>query len=125
MRTGSHLNAEFAGDQEKEYRWFALGATMPGISMNVSRAARQIVDALIARKREIALTAAAQAGMRLYGAFPGAALKAMELVDRWILPKPTDQRTQKKGHQLHNAQPSAFKALTHLGFKAAESQNQL
>jgi short-subunit dehydrogenase len=125
MRTGSHLNAEFAGDQAKEYRWFALAASMPGTSMKVSRAASQIVDALIARKREIVLTISAQAGARLYGAFPEAALRAMELADRWILPKPNTQRTHKKGHQLQNAQPATFKALTHLGFKAAESQNQL
>ena len=125
MRTGGHLNAEFTGDQVKEYRWFALGATMPGVSINVSRAAAQIADALVRRKREIALTVSARAGASFYGAFPGAALKALELADQWILPESNAQRTHKKGHQLQNAQPATFKALTHLGFKAAESQNQL
>lgn len=125
MRTGSHLNAEFAGDHEKEYRWFAVGATVPGLSMNVSRAASQIVDALIARKREVTLTLSAKAAARLYGTCPGTALKALEMADRWILPEGNAQPGHKKGHQLQNAQPATFKALTHLGFKAAESQNQL
>jgi short-subunit dehydrogenase len=125
MRTGGHLNAEFAGNQEKEYRWFAVGATMPGLSMSVSRAAHQIVNALIARKREITLTLGARAAARVYGAFPGTALRAFEMADEWILPEDNAQRGHKKGHQLQQAQPTTFKALTHLGFKAAESQNQL
>jgi short-subunit dehydrogenase len=124
MRTGGHMNAEFTGDQAKEYRWFALGASMPGASINVSRAARQIVNALISRKRELVITFGAKAAARFYGTCPATALKAMELADEWILPAPNTQRTHKKGHQLQHAQPSMFKVLTHLGFKAAESQNQ-
>lgn len=124
MRTGGHMNAEFTGDQAKEYRWFALAASMPGASINVTRAARQIVDALISRKRELVITFGAKAAARFYGTCPTTALKAMELAAEWILPAPNTQRTHKKGHQLQHAQPSTFKALTHLGFKAAESQNQ-
>src|SRR5450759_4776995 len=33
MRTGSHINAYFKGKQEREYTWFALGASLPVISM--------------------------------------------------------------------------------------------
>ena len=39
MRTGSHLNAEFRGQQEREYTWFSLGASLPLISMDAERAA--------------------------------------------------------------------------------------
>jgi short-subunit dehydrogenase len=124
MRTGGHMNAEFTGDQAKEYRWFALGASMPGASINVTRAAGQIVDALISRKRQLVITVGARAAARFYGAFPATALRLMELADQWILPAPNAERTHKKGHQLQHAQHSTFKALTHLGFKAAESQNQ-
>jgi short-subunit dehydrogenase len=45
MRTGSFLNAFFKGRQEKEFRWFSLGAALPLVSMDARRAARQIVDA--------------------------------------------------------------------------------
>ncbi len=44
MRTGSHLNALFKGRQGREFTWFSLGATLPFISMDAERAARQIVE---------------------------------------------------------------------------------
>lgn len=43
MRTGSHVRAEFAGRREQEFTWFSLGASLPLVSMNAERAARQIV----------------------------------------------------------------------------------
>ena len=47
MRTGSHLNAEFGGEQEAEYRWFALGASAPyPMAIGADRAARLIVRAI-------------------------------------------------------------------------------
>ena len=64
MRTGSHVNAEFAGQQAKEFTWFGLGASLPLISMDAERAARQIVAArthdhsrLVLRGFEILLSA--------------------------------------------------------------------
>src|SRR5207248_1706106 len=46
MRTGSHLNAYFKSKHEQEFTWFSLGATMPLVAMNASRAARKIVSAI-------------------------------------------------------------------------------
>src|SRR5205807_4694011 len=45
MRTGSFLNAEFKGDDEREAAWFSLSASLPGPSMSATRAARQIISA--------------------------------------------------------------------------------
>ena len=45
MRTGSYVQAHFQGQQEREFPWFALGATLPLISTSAERAARQIVRA--------------------------------------------------------------------------------
>jgi short-subunit dehydrogenase len=45
MRTGSYVQARFQGPQEREFTWFALGSTLPLISMSAERAARQIVRA--------------------------------------------------------------------------------
>src|SRR3954471_5085592 len=33
MRTGSHVNALFKGQHEREFEWFRLGASLPGPSM--------------------------------------------------------------------------------------------
>ena len=38
MRTGSHMNARFVGDAEREYGWFSLGATTPGLSASARSA---------------------------------------------------------------------------------------
>ena len=45
MRTGSHVQARFTGQAEKEFTWFALGASLPLLSMDAERAARQIIGA--------------------------------------------------------------------------------
>ena len=46
MRTGSHLQARFTGQADKEFTWFALGASLPLVSMDAERAARQIIGAV-------------------------------------------------------------------------------
>jgi NAD(P)-dependent dehydrogenase (short-subunit alcohol dehydrogenase family) len=38
MRTGSHKNAFFKGDHQKEFTWFSLGAGNPLVSMGADRA---------------------------------------------------------------------------------------
>lgn len=45
MRTGSHVNAQFKGDHQAEYAWFASGAGIPGSSTSADAAARRIVRA--------------------------------------------------------------------------------
>jgi len=124
MRTGAHLQAEFAGNQRQEYRWFALGASVPGFSMQISRAATQIVNALIDRKRELVLTVAACAAARIFGGSPGPSLKLLESVNDYILPDATDETTRRSGKDLHSSQPAVFRGLTIFGTKAAEAQNQ-
>ena len=46
MRTGSYLHAEFEGNAPGEFTWFALGSSLPGVSMDAERAARRIVRAI-------------------------------------------------------------------------------
>ena len=46
MRTGSHLQARFTGQAGKEFTWFALGASLPLLSMDAERAARRIIEAV-------------------------------------------------------------------------------
>ena len=56
MRTGSHRNAIFTGDAEREYRWFSLAANVPGASASASAAARKIADGIAAGAAEITIT---------------------------------------------------------------------
>ncbi len=46
MRTGSYLNAEFAGGQKEEFAWFGLLSNLPGFSVAADYAARCIRQAL-------------------------------------------------------------------------------
>jgi short-subunit dehydrogenase len=62
MRTGSHLQARFTGQAGKEFTWFSLGASLPLVSMDAERAARQIVAAVRQRRAKIILTPAGQPG---------------------------------------------------------------
>jgi len=45
MRTGSPRNAEFKGRHRAEYAWFSLGGSLPIVSMDAAKAARQILRA--------------------------------------------------------------------------------
>jgi NAD(P)-dependent dehydrogenase (short-subunit alcohol dehydrogenase family) len=46
MRVGSPIQAVIKGEHEKEYAWFALGDSTPGLSVSAEYAARQIVEAI-------------------------------------------------------------------------------
>jgi hypothetical protein len=50
---GSHVRAEFAGRRKQEFTWFSLGASLPLVSMEAERAARQIVAGMAARRPEL------------------------------------------------------------------------
>ena len=71
MRTGSHLNAEFGGEQHAEYRWFALGASAPyPVAVGADRAARLIVRAARRGEAECTYPVSAVVAARFSGLFP-------------------------------------------------------
>src|SRR5918994_2040432 len=91
MRTGSHLHAEFSGEQEAEYRWFALGASAPyPVAIGADRAARLIVRAARRGEAECTYPLSAVVAARGSGPLPGATTNVLGLVDR-ILPQPVRQ----------------------------------
>jgi short-subunit dehydrogenase len=46
MRTGSPIQAVIKGDHGSEYAWFALGDTVPGLSVSSEYAAKRILNAI-------------------------------------------------------------------------------
>lgn len=84
MRTGSYLNAMFRGQQEKEFSWFALGSSLPLISMDADRAARQIVQATRRGQAERTLSLQANLLERFHGLFPGTTANLLQLVNRCL-----------------------------------------
>jgi NAD(P)-dependent dehydrogenase (short-subunit alcohol dehydrogenase family) len=87
MRTGSFMGAEFKGGLEKEATWFSALASLPVISMDAERAARQVVEATRRGDAEIVLSLPARLDMWAHGLFPGLTIRSLGLWNRWLLPK--------------------------------------
>ena len=85
MRTGSHLHAEFGGEQGAEYRWFALNASAPTRSRLAPTARRDSLCGRSSGARPNALIRS-QWSLVLAG-FSPATTNALTLVDRF-LPQP-------------------------------------
>lgn len=126
MRTGSHLQAWFTGRRQQEFTWFALGASLPLVSMDAQRAARRIIEAVRGRRAEIILTPAGQIAARASGVLPGLTSAALHLAEQLLLPPPTAQRRGAvPGHELSPAiNGQTFGWLTALGRAAARQLNQ-
>src|SRR5262249_1627723 len=63
MRTGSTYNAWFKGRRRREFAWFHFADSIPGVSIDAKRAARQIVDACRHGDSELVITPAARLGI--------------------------------------------------------------
>jgi short-subunit dehydrogenase len=130
MRTGSHLQARFTGQPSKEFTWFSLGASLPLVSMDAERAARQIIAAVRQRRAEIILTPAGQVVSRAAGIVPGLTTEILHLVQRLALPAPSGEpgaavADEAQGHELRPAVgKKAFDRLTALGQAAASRFNE-
>lgn len=124
MRTGSHVNATFKGQQAREAKWFSAAATLPGISMSAERAARQTVDAIRTGRSVKVLSTQADLLARVQGAFPGLVPDILAKAAR-LLPNPTaDTETEIRGRDLQHEQGRLFRAITTLGRSAGARLNQ-
>ena len=84
MRTGSHINARFRGEVEKEYALFSLAAGLPLTSTDAARAARLILEGVRRGKREVVVPFSVRQIARLAGLAPGAVVAMMGLVNRTL-----------------------------------------
>ena len=126
MRTGSHERAYFTGNPPHEYAWFAPAASLPGLSMDAERAARRIVDAVLAGKPMIMLTPLTWVGARVRGLLPGTTTRVMGLANR-VLPSVPESGPEgtMEGRQADRVLDSrVVRFLTTLGRKAAERNNE-
>ncbi|MDB5309253.1 MAG: family NAD(P)-dependent oxidoreductase [Gemmataceae bacterium] len=113
MRTGSHIQAEFKGRHEEEYRWFAIGNAIPGFSMNAERAARQILRGVALGDAEVVLTIPAKAAVVAQALFPGLVSAVLAAANRFILPDPGGIGPQRvKGYACRAATPGMFTTLS-------------
>jgi NAD(P)-dependent dehydrogenase (short-subunit alcohol dehydrogenase family) len=130
MRTGSYLQALFKGQPVDEFQWFALAASLPGLSMSATRAAEQIVDATKRRAAECTLSLPANFLARFHGLWPGATAEVLAIANRTLLPSPGPVRRHVvRGREVHlamNDEPHrVFDTLTAPGRAAAERYQHL
>ena len=122
MRTGSPDNATFKGQNEKEYAWFSIGDSLPGLTISAETAAKQIIDALRQGKAEAVLSLPAKLGAKVYGLSPNLTSIALRIAGA-ALPDPGGiGAARAKGRDSHSAlSPSPATTLTQ---KAAEANNE-
>lgn len=129
MRTGSHERAMFTGDHGAEYAWFAPGASLPVLSIGAERAARRIVDGVLAGRPLVTFTPLARIGMRVHGLMPATAVRVLGLVARALPDPPRDPQTAtlegwQAAGRLSAGPARAVRALTVLGTRAARRHNE-
>jgi short-subunit dehydrogenase len=122
MRTGSHHNAWFKGDNQKEYAWFAMGATSPIAAISAQRAARTIVRAIRRGQAEIVLGLPAKVAAFVHGVAPGPTVRVLSLTNRVIPGTGNSSKERFRGHQCESTITRS--PLTSLGRKAGERLNQ-
>jgi short-subunit dehydrogenase len=87
MRTGSHINAFFKGQQRKEHALFSIANASPLLSTSSAAAARQILEACRRGTAEIVITPQARLARLMAALLPNATAEIMSLIAR-ILPGP-------------------------------------
>ena len=126
MRTGSHQRATFTGDAPAEYAWFAPAASLPLLSVDAERAARRIVDGVLAGKPMVVLTPLAWVGIRVRGLAPATTTRVLGLVGR-LLPERPGRGSRRAVAGLEAARRLASPVvdrLTVFGDRAAAQTNQ-
>jgi NAD(P)-dependent dehydrogenase (short-subunit alcohol dehydrogenase family) len=95
LRTGAYVNAPVKGQHAKEYAGFALGITLPFVSMSSARAARAVLDAAAHGDAERTLSVATRLATIAYAVAPGLMARVLDLQTR-LLPSPTGGPTVAK-----------------------------
>lgn len=122
MRTGSHLQASFSGKRAEEYRWFSLGATFPGASMNLHDASRRIVKAVESGQQELLLSGWSVFASYLMRLAPSLMHATLSIANRLLLPQAsTTENAPRKGFMVRQLE---WEVVGRLGDKAASDWNQ-
>lgn len=126
MRSGAFQNTRFKGEQEREYTWFALADSLPGISVSAEKVARSVIDATIHGDAERILSLPASIMARVNGLFPGISSNLLALVDRFVLPPHVSATAEASlGVEIQQRiQSPLLNLLLTMGTNAAKRLNQ-
>ncbi len=106
MRTGGHAHALFKGQQQAEFTWFALGDSVPGLSVSAEGVARRLWRAVCDGEPQVVVGWPARVVVALQALFPNEVTELMTLVDRLVLPASTNvEAPAVRGEQLRGTIP--------------------
>lgn len=105
MRTGSPRNIDVKGQHEKEYAWFKIADSLPGLSIAADKAAERILDAMKTGKRTLTLTVPAKVAVAAHAIVPGFTNGVLALANR-LMPGGESQES-KKGHESESSVSSS------------------
>lgn len=123
VRTGSPRNALFKGQHRKEYAWFSIADSLPGVAMSAEQAAAQILRACRDGEREVLLRNPVNLAVALQAFLPGTTQALLGVVAR-LLPRMggIGQRSAYGYESTSRLSPSL---LTRLGDAAAQRNNEM
>jgi short-subunit dehydrogenase len=123
VRTGSPRNALFKGQNEKEYAWFKLSDSLPGISQSAESCAAEIIGAVLHGDADLVTSLPAKLMAMVNGVLPGFVADAMGVVNG-TLPEPGGVGTGERfGYESETELSNS--RLTVLTRRAEEDNNQL
>ncbi len=122
MRTGSHVNATFKGQNRAEYAIFSIGDALPFFSTSAATAAKRIVDACRYGDGELVIGLPAQAADLFHSLFPGATADLLGAGNR-LLPGPGGIG-QERATGKQSRSPLSPSPLTALADRAVGRNNE-
>lgn len=123
MRTGSHVNAYFKGQNEKEFALFSISNALPVTSISAESAARQIIDASRRGDAEAIISVQAQIAAKMNNLFPELTADVLSLTARLLPSKGGVGKGYATG--LESASFASPSFVTSLLDKASYRNNEL
>jgi len=124
MRTGSTYNARFKGRHRSEFAWFHLADSVPGLSIDATRAAHQIVEACRHGDAELTITFLARLAVLMNTACPETMARMMTMTNR-LLPSATDASGNEARSGWQSTSRWVPSAVTALSDRASADNNEL
>ncbi|GAC1372250.1 MAG: SDR family oxidoreductase [Hymenobacter sp.] len=125
MRTGSPDHALVKGQQKKEFAWFSLADSLPGLTMSAEQAARQIWNACRRGDGEVILSLPAKLLSAFHGLLPGTTADILSWLNR-ALPATGESpaaNVRRLGFESESAVSQS--PLTTFSRKAARANNEV
>ena len=124
MRTGSTYNATFKGRRQREFLWFHVLSSLPGMTIDAERAAAQIIEACRHGDAELVITLPARVGVALNALAPAVMARVMAAAN-WLLPSPTGREGDVARPGWQSTSALIPWALTVLSDRASVGNNEI